>query len=290
MQGIILTTLVITVVGIIVGIGLVFTSKKFHVEVDEKEAAVREVLPGNNCGACGFAGCDAMAAAISKGEAPVGGCPVGSGPVAEKVAAIMGVAAETAEKNAAFVRCSGTCDVTRSQGNYIGIIDCRAAVFAGVNVTSCDYGCLGFGSCTQVCPADAIRVVNGVAVVDEKKCVACGLCVKACPRGLIELKPVKNQVAVRCSSHDRGAQVKSVCTAGCIGCGLCEKQCKFDSVHVERNLAHVDYEKCIQCGACVSKCPVGVITMTDRMKAAAAKKAEMLKAEEQKAASEAGKM
>ena len=117
MQGIILTTFVITVVGIIVGFGLVFTAKKFYVEVDEKEAAVREVLPGNNCGACGFAGCDAMAAAIAKGEAPVSGCPVGGGPVAEKVAEIMGVSAEAAEKNAAFVRCSGTCDVTRNQGN-----------------------------------------------------------------------------------------------------------------------------------------------------------------------------
>ncbi len=288
MQGIILTTLVITVVGIIVGFGLVFTAKKFYVEVDEKEAAVREVLPGNNCGACGYAGCDAMAAAISKGEAPVNGCPVGGSPVAEKVAEIMGVSAEAAEKKTAFVRCSGTCDVTANQGNYVGIQDCRAAVLAGVSVTSCDYGCLGFGSCTKICPADAIHVINGVAVVNPKKCVACGLCVKACPRGLIELKPEKKQVAVRCSSHDKGPQVKAVCTAGCIGCGLCEKQCKFDSIHVEGNLAHVNYETCAQCGACVSKCPVKVITMSDRMKAAAAKKAEAEKAAAEKAAAEAG--
>ena len=260
MQIVLITTLVITLVGIVVGAGLVFTGKKFYVEVDEKEAAVRECLPGNNCGACGYAGCDAMAAAIAAGEAPVNGCPVGGAPAAEKIGAIMGAEAGEVERNVAFVRCKGTCDVTHNQGNYIGIRDCRSAVLAGLNVTDCDYGCLGFGSCQAVCPENAIRVINGVAVVDRSKCVGCGLCAKACPRGLIELVPESKRVAVQCSNHDKGPTVKKVCSAGCIGCGICARQCEVNAIAVENNLAHVNYAECVQCGKCAAKCPVKVIT------------------------------
>ena len=260
MQTIVITTLVIAVIGIVVGAGLVYTGKKFEVKVDERESAVREVLPGNNCGACGYAGCDAMAAAIASGEAPANGCPVGGAPVAKQVAAIMGVNAEAVERKVAFVRCAGTCEATHNQGNYIGIQDCRSAVLAGLNVTDCGYGCLGFGSCATVCPQDAIRVIDGVAMVNRKKCVGCGLCVKACPRGLIELVPESKRVAVRCSNHDRGPMVKKVCSAGCIGCGVCTRQCEYDAIHVENSLAHVNYENCVQCGKCAEKCPVKVIT------------------------------
>ena len=257
---ILVTTLVIAVIGIVVGAGLVYTGKKFEVKVDERESAVREALPGNNCGACGYAGCDAMAAAIARGEAPVNGCPVGGAPVAKRIGGIMGLEAGDVERKVAFVRCKGTCDVTRNQGNYVGIKDCRSAVLAGLNVTECGYGCLGFGSCVAVCPQDAIRVENGVAMVNRKKCVGCGLCVKACPRGLIELVPEANRVAVRCSNHDRGPMVKKVCSAGCIGCGVCTRQCEYDAIHVENSLAHVSYENCVQCGKCAEKCPVKVIT------------------------------
>ncbi len=260
MQGILITTLMITVIGIIVGAGLVFTAKKFYVEVDEREAAVREVLPGNNCGACGYAGCDAMAAAIAKGEAPVNGCPVGGSSVADKIGGIMGVAAEEGVKKAAFVRCKGTCEVTKNQGNYIGVQDCRSAALSGLCLTDCSYGCLGLGSCVKVCPADAIHVVNGVAVVNTSRCVSCGLCVKACPKGLIEIKPVNSRVAVQCSNKDRGPAVKAVCSAGCIGCTLCEKQCESDAIHVVNNLAQVNYDNCTQCGKCAAKCPTKVIT------------------------------
>ena len=259
MQIILITTVMITVIGAIVGAGLVFTGKKFHVEVDEREAAVRECLPGNNCGACGYAGCDAMAAAIAAGEAPVNGCPVGGAAVADQVAKIMGTEAGAIDRKAAYVRCKGTCEVTHNQGNYIGIRDCRSAVLSGLNVTDCAYGCLGFGSCQAVCPQNAIRLVDGVAVINENKCVACGLCVKACPRGLIELVPVKNRVRVQCSNRDKGPAVKKVCAAGCIGCGICQRQCESDAIHVENSLARVNYANCTQCGKCVEKCPVKVI-------------------------------
>ena len=257
---ILITTLVIGIVGVIVGVGLVYTGEKFHVDVDERETAVREALPGNNCGACGFAGCDALAAAIAKGEAPVNACPMGGAPVVKSIGAIMGADAGDVERKVAFVRCKGTCDVTRNQGNYVGIHDCRSAVQAGLNITECGYGCLGFGSCVTACPHDAIRVVNGVAVVNEAKCVGCGLCAKACPRGLIDLVPASKRVRVQCSNRDKGPLVKKVCSAGCIGCMLCTKQCESDAIHVEGNLAKVNYDNCTQCGKCVGKCPVKVIT------------------------------
>ena len=262
MQIIIITTVVIAVIGLVVGAGLVYTGKKFYVEVDEREAAVRECLPGNNCGACGFAGCDALAGAISRGEAPVNGCPVGGAPVAEKVGEIMGQKAEAVERRVAFVRCKGTCEVTHNQGNYVGIQDCRSAVLGGLNVTDCSYGCLGFGSCAAVCPQDAITVVDGVAVVNRNRCIGCGLCTKVCPRGLIELVPESKHVSVQCSNHDRGPMVKKVCTAGCIGCGICAKQCAYEAISVTNNLAHVNYDNCVQCGKCVAKCPAKVITLS----------------------------
>ena len=258
---IIITTLVIAAIGMVVGVGLVFASDKFKVEVDQRESAVRECLPGNNCGACGFAGCDALAAAIAKGEAPVNACPVGGAPVAQKVGEIMGTSAEATERKVAFVRCKGSCDVTHNQGHYIGIQDCRSAVLAGLNLTDCGYGCLGLGSCATACPQDAIQVVDGVAMVNRKRCIGCGLCAKACPRGLIELVPASKRVIVQCSNHDRGPLVKKVCTAGCIGCMLCTKQCEFDAIHVTGNLAQVNYDNCTQCGKCAQKCPAKVITL-----------------------------
>ncbi|MBQ1410131.1 MAG: RnfABCDGE type electron transport complex subunit B [Oscillospiraceae bacterium] len=260
MDLILITTGVITLIGLIVGAGLVFTGKKFYVEVDQREAAVREALPGNNCGACGFAGCDAMAAAIAKGEAPVNGCPVGGGPVAAKIGAIMGAEAGEVQRKVAFVQCKGSCQVTKNQGNYVGIPDCASAVRAGLALTDCDYGCVGLGTCVKLCPEHAITVRDGVAMVNRSRCVGCGLCVKACPKGLITLLPAENRVAVQCSNRDKGPQVKQVCSAGCLGCMLCTRQCEHGAITVENNLARIHYDACIQCGKCAEKCPAKVIT------------------------------
>ena len=256
---IIITTISITIIGIIVGAGLVYVGNKFHVEVDEKELAIRGCLPGNNCGACGYAGCDAVAAAIAAGEAPVNICPVGGNPVAEKIGDIMGVKAEAVDRKIAFVKCKGSCQVTKNQANYVGIQDCRSAALSGITFTDCDYGCLGLGSCMSVCPQGAIRILDGVAVVNRSLCVGCGLCAKACPKGLIELVPEDKTVAVQCSNKDKGPFVKKVCSAGCIGCMLCVKQCEFEAISVNDNVAHVDYSKCTLCGKCAAKCPVKVI-------------------------------
>ena len=258
--GIIIAAAVVGILGILIGIFLGIASEKFKVEVDEKEILVRNELPGNNCGGCGYAGCDALAKAIAAGQAEVGACPVGGASTAEKIGAIMGVAGGTAEKKVAFVKCKGTCDKTKVQYNYYGVDDGKkVSVVPGAGEKACTYGCMGYGSCVKACAFDAIHVVDGVAVVDKEKCVACGKCVSSCPNHLIELVPYKAEHLVQCSSHDKGKDVKSVCESGCIGCTLCTKQCEFDAIHMEDNLAVIDYEKCTNCGKCAEKCPVKVI-------------------------------
>jgi len=259
-SAILTATVVVGVTGLLIGLVLGIANKKFEVEVDEKEVAVRAYLPGNNCGGCGFAGCDALAAAIAKGTAPVNACPVGGAPVAEQISAVMGVSSGAAEKKVAFVKCAGTCDKTERKYHYYGIPDCKEAVMApGKGEKKCDYGCLGYGSCVKACQFDAIHVVNGVAVVDKEKCVACGKCVAACPKQLIELVPYRMKHLVQCNSREKGKAVKEACSAGCIGCTLCTKQCDSRAITVTQNIAHIDYEKCTNCGKCAEKCPVKII-------------------------------
>jgi len=262
--GIVSAALVIGIVGLLVGFLLVVAAEKFKVEVDEREAAVRELLPGNNCGGCGFAGCDALAAAIAKGEAEVGACPVGGASVGKAIAEVMGVEAGASARKVAFVKCAGTCDKTRNKSNYYGVQDCRMAVVApGRTSKKCTYGCMGFGTCVKVCPFDAIHVVDGVAVVDEEACKACGKCVEACPNKLIELVPYDAKVRVQCNSNDKGKAVREACDAGCIGCGICAKAC--GAAVVTNNLAKIDYEKCVSCGKCAEKCPRKIIRIDGKI-------------------------
>ena len=171
--GILHAAILVGVIGILIGLLLGFAAIKLAVPVDEKEIEVREFLPGNNCGGCGYAGCDALAKAIAAGEAPVNACPVGGAAVAEKIGAVMGVDAGEAVRMVAFVKCNGTCDKAGLKANYYGISDCkRAAAIPGRGDKACSFGCMGFGSCVAACQFDAIHVVDGVAVVDKEKCVA----------------------------------------------------------------------------------------------------------------------
>ena len=219
-SGIILAAVVVGGTGLVISILLGIASEKFKVPVDEKEVAVRECLPGNNCGGCGFAGCDALAKAIAAGEAPVGACPVGGQPVADKIASIMGVEAGAGEKQVAFVKCAGTCDKAKSKYKYAG---------------------------------------NEDSVVDKEKCVACGKCVATCPKSLIELVPYAAPHKVQCNSKEFGKAVKEVCSAGCIGCKMCTRVCEADAITVENNIAKIDYSKCTGCGKCAEKCPAKII-------------------------------
>ena len=209
--GIIIAAVIVGVTGIIVGMLLGVASEKFKVEVDEKEVLVRAELPGNNCGGCGFPGCDGLAKAIAQGTAAVDACPVGGAPVGAKIAAIMGVEAGGSEKKVAFVKCKGTCDKTRAQYNYYGIKDCKmAGVVPGAGDKACSYGCMGFGSCVTACQFGAIHVVDGIAVVDKEKCVACGKCVAACPQHLIDLVPYKAEHLVQCNrSEEHTSELQS---------------------------------------------------------------------------------
>ena len=259
-SAIIIAAALIAIVGIIVGIGLGIFGEKFAVEVDPREAEIREALPGNNCGGCGFPGCDGCAKAINEGTAPVSACPVGQKPCWDKIASIMGVEAGDQEKMVAFVKCAGTCEKANQDYEYTGVQDCAAMAFVpNGGPKSCNYGCLGFGNCVKACPFDAIHVVDGVAVVDKDACKACGKCVAACPKHLIELLPVSAKHIVQCSSKDKGKDVMKACSVGCIACHLCEKNCPSDAVHVVDNVAYIDQEKCTKCGLCAEKCPKKII-------------------------------
>lgn len=245
--------------GLAFGALLAYASQKFAVEVDERVPMVLEALPGANCGGCGYPGCGGLAAAIVEGKAPVNGCPVGGAACAAAIAKIMGVTVEDTERMVAKVLCHGTKDKAKEKYEYYGIDDCVAASKLGGGPKSCPYGCTGLGTCVKVCQFGAIKIENGIAVIDPEKCTACGKCVKACPKNIIELIPASQETWVRCKSKDKGGEVKNYCDVGCIGCKICEKTCKFDAVHVVDNIAIIDYSKCVNCSQCVVKCPKKII-------------------------------
>lgn len=265
MSIIIYSVLVLVLTGVISAVILYFVAKKFRVVEDPRIDLVAEKLPGANCGGCGYAGCRSLAEAIVKAGSLEGlRCPVGGDKVSSEIAELLGLEASTAEPQIAVVRCNGGKLNTTSKVMYEGVQDCLYAHFNFSSEGGCPNGCLGLGNCVGVCAFDAIKMdpKNGLPVVDEEKCVACGLCVKTCPRHIIELrnKGIKNRrVFVSCVNIEKGALAKKNCNVACIGCGKCEKVCEFDAIKIENNLAYIDFNKCKLCRKCVQECPTGAI-------------------------------
>ena len=247
-------------IGIIIGIVLSIAEKVFHVEVNQLSLKIIEELPGINCGGCGYAGCDNCAEAISTGDAPISACPVGGERVAKRIAEIMGQQLGAMERKVAYVKCDGSCEKRKTDYNYYGINTCTyASTMPDSSYYSCKYGCLGYGTCAEVCDRNAIKVEDGKAIVDEDLCIACGKCLKVCPHNLIELIPAGTKVRVQCSSAAKGKDVRNACSSGCLGCGICQKNCPSEAIILNDNIAKIDYHKCTKCGICAEKCPRNII-------------------------------
>jgi Na+-translocating ferredoxin:NAD+ oxidoreductase RNF subunit RnfB len=263
MGEILVAVLIISGLGLIFGVGLSYASKVFAIEVDERVTLVREVLPGANCGACGFSGCDGYANAVVEGKADTNCCPVGGSAVEKQIADIMGVEPEGIKRTAARVLCNGRCSVSKEKYDYQGIDSCVAAAQLFGGHKSCTYGCLGHGDCYKACPFDAIVMVGGIARIVEDRCKACGKCVLACPKNLIEIIDKTKKYSVMCRSKDKGPVTKSNCQVGCIGCTRCVKACPQQAIFMEGTLAKIDYDKCDNCGECTKVCPTMAIRVMD---------------------------
>ncbi len=254
-----LPVIIVTVIGVFCGVLLTVADKYMAVPVDERVSQVREMLPGANCGACGFAGCDEYAEKLVNEGVKTNLCTPGGAETAQKISDFLGADFEEVAAKVAIVRCAGTVEKTQYIMDYQGPQTCEACSSHYKGRGSCSHGCLGFGDCVIVCQYDAIEVVDGIAKVDKSLCTGCGMCAKACPKALIQIVPASSEVYVACSSTDKGAVTRKVCSAGCIGCKRCEKACNFDAIAVTNNLAAIDPEKCTNCGECVKVCPTKVI-------------------------------
>ena len=249
------------------GLGLFFASvlaiasEKLKVKEDPRVGEILETLPGLNCGACGVAGCHALAEKIvAQGNFDNLRCPAGGSEIEEKIANILGISAGTQIKKRAVIKCGGTRELAADRAQYQGVQTCTAAEIVSGGAKACAYGCLSFGDCVKVCPFDAIYIgEDGLPHVVEEKCTACGLCVEVCPRKIIELLPCSERVFVNCSSKDKGKIVREVCKVGCIGCMICVKQAP-GSYEVKEFLAKVLHEKGdAQAEPAIAKCPTKCI-------------------------------
>lgn len=263
MTNLLFPALAIGAIGLFFGALLAFASIVFKVEKDERIDQVCEFLPGANCGGCGYTGCSALAEAIVQNGEAATKCNLMTAENNASICAIMGIKAGKIVKKSARLRCAGTTEACKPRYDFTGIEDCYTAMQLNGGHKSCEFGCLGLGSCVAACEFDAIEIKDGIALIHQDKCTGCGRCVNTCPRNIIELAPVKDPVYVACHSTDKGTLVRNYCSAGCIGCKKCEKVCEAGAISVENNLAHIDYEKCNVCGACVEACPKQIIHRVD---------------------------
>lgn len=249
--------IILGTLGLLFGFGLYIASCVFHIKMDPRIERIEAALPGANCGACGLAGCSGFAKAIVHGSVDIVGCIPGGEEVTKILSGIMGVEAKTTEKEVAILYCAGRA--VENSFRYTGIKTCRSATQFQGGPKACTYGCIGFGDCERACLFDAIKMLDGLPMVNEEKCVSCGKCVDACPKDLFSLRSLKKLVHISCKSNDTAKITRLICKVGCIACKKCENICPFDAVHVKNNLAEIDYEKCTSCGKCVEECPTNTI-------------------------------
>ncbi len=259
------TILTLSLLGVLLAAILYFVASKFRVWEDPRIDDVEKMLPGANCGGCGYAGCRAMAEAlVREDDISTLYCPVGGGECMKQIADFLGKAAPEREPMVAVVRCGGSCEKRPRTNTFDGARSCAVSASLYGGETGCSYGCLGFGDCVNVCEFGAIRInpETGLAEVDEEKCTACGACVKACPKGVIELRkkgPKGRRVYVSCVNKDKGAVARKSCEAACIACTKCVKACPFEAITIENNVSYIDFTKCRLCRKCVAECPTGAI-------------------------------
>ena len=251
--------------GIISAIILYFIAKKFEVREDPRSEEILSILPGVNCGGCGYPGCSGFANACVKASAlDKLVCPVGGAETMNRIAAILGQNAVAHEPTIAVVHCNGSCDKRTHTNTYDGVGHCAMASALYGGETACSYGCLGFGDCVSVCQFNAIRMnpETRLPEVDDNQCTACGICVKTCPKLLIQIQrkgPDSHRIYIACMNKDKGGVARKACAVACTGCSKCQKNCEFEAVTMADNLARIDDTKCTLCGKCVGDCPTSAI-------------------------------
>ena len=262
MSGVTLAILSVTIIGLICAVVLAVASILMAVKEDERFPALREALPGANCGACGFAGCDGYAKALLEGSVKTNLCIPGGDTVSKQLSDLLGTEFEDVVEQVAVIKCKGDCNVTADKVEYHGIQSCAAAKLLG-GKGSCAFGCLGLGDCLSICPSGAICLENGIAHINTRICTGCGMCTKACPQLLISLMDDVEKVLVTCSNNEKGAVTRKKCSHGCIACRRCERECPAGAITVMDNLAVIDYSQCDGCGHCAKACPTGCIMWGD---------------------------
>ena len=239
--------------------GLYIASKKFYVYEDPRIGEVTDMLPGANCGGCGFAGCAAYAEYAVTENSLSKPCPVADDETMSQIGALLGLATEAGEKKVASLMCKGTVQNSKSVMDYKGIEDCWAAMLVADTSKACAFSCLGLSTCVRACSFDAMRIEDGIVVIDDEKCTGCGMCISTCPKNILHMRPKAKTTTVTCFNTDRGADARKACAVACIGCMKCEKVCEDDAIHVTNFLAKIDYAKCTMCGKCVEACPTNSI-------------------------------
>lgn len=253
-----LPIIIVGIIGLIAGIGLSLASKFMAVPVDEKQEKIREAMPGANCGACGYSGCDGYAEAVAAGEAEPNLCIPGGATTAAAIADVLGVEVTTQQK-IAFIACGGNREVSLTKYAYDGMQSCAAASLLHGGPLVCEFGCMGFGDCYRACPFGAIKMENGKPVVCEELCVGCGICAKACPKNLISIIPKNTTTRIKCANKNKGAAVAKACKVSCLTCMQCEKNCPTGAIKIVDNLPVVDDSLCTGCDRCKTVCKRKVI-------------------------------